>query len=186
MAVASVRAMGRHTTTPRHETAPARTNDVELVIVKQVFETWWIELPAGFEECWVDDGGYRHAWDAHRSISLSSTVLIDSQADRPASTAEILDQLTGALEGEPIDDLPVSLLGGATIIPTDPAARASRAVTGYLAVDGRVLTATITSDDIDWAKRIWRSIGSRPAPIRPAMNRAARRAQRHRSHARLA
>ena len=186
MLAGSVTGMGRHTAARTRATAPARVNGFELAIVKQVFETWWIELPAGFDETWVDEGGYWHAWDDHRSISVSSTILVDRETDRPVPTVEIIDQFTGMLEGEPIDDLPPGLHGAATIITTDGESRASRALTGYLASDGRVLIATITSDDLDWAKRIWRSIGYRPAPVRPALNRAARRAEKRRPHARLA
>jgi hypothetical protein len=143
----------------------------ELVIVKQVFESWWIELPPGFRECWVPEGGYWHAWDPRRSISLSSTVLRDRETNEAAPAAEVFDRLGGMLAGEPIDDLPPGLLGRATVIDTDGEARASRAVTGFIAVDGRVLTATITSDDVEWAKRIWRSIGYRPAPLQGRTDR---------------
>jgi hypothetical protein len=148
-----------------------------VAIVRQVFQTWWIELPDGFSETWVPEGGYWHAWDRHRSISVSSTVLTDRETDAPAPAAEIVKMLAKTLEGTPIDDLPPGLQGRAAIIETDPGSRAPRAVTGFIAVDGRLLTATITSDDIDWAKRIWRSIGYRPAPLPPRLNRAARRAR---------
>ncbi len=158
----------------------------EVAFVRQVFEAWWIELPDGFEETWVAEGGYWHAWDRRRSISLSSTVLTDRDTDEAAPAAEVLEQLGGTLTGEPIEDLPPGLLGRATIVDTDPEARAARALTGFIAVDGRVLVATIHSDDVEWAKRIWRSIGYRPAPLRPALNRAARRAQRRGTPARLA
>jgi hypothetical protein len=162
--------------TPRKFAGPL-PNGREIAIVRQIFETWWIELPDGFDETWVADGGYWHAWDGHRSISVSSTVLTDRVTDVAAPADEIVEMLAGCLEGEPIDDLPPGLPGRAAIIETDPRSRASRAVTGFIAVDGRLLTATITSDDIDWAKRIWRSIGYRPAPLPPRLNRAARRAR---------
>jgi hypothetical protein len=98
-------------------------------------------------------------------------VLWDRETDEAAPAGEVFDRLGGMLAGEPIDDLPPGLLGRATVIDTDGEARASRAVTGFIAVDGRVLTATITSDDVEWAKRIWRSIGYRPAPLKPAADR---------------
>ena len=138
----------------------------EVTTFRQVFETWWIEVPLGFEETWVDEGGYWHAWDAHRSVSLSSTVLTEPDG-RPADAAEVAEWLASGpmLEGEPIDDAPPGMLARATIIHTDPDSRASRAITGWVAVDGRVLIATVTSDDLDWARETWRSIGYRAAPL---------------------
>jgi hypothetical protein len=139
--------------------------DRQLLVVRQVFETWWIAVPAGFDESWVAEGGYWHAWDEHRSVSVSSTVLLDD-AGRPAPAAEVMDSLRELVEGEPIAEMPPGLQGRATITGTDPGSRASRALTGFVVVEGRVLIATITSDDLDWAVRIWQSIGYRPAAIR--------------------
>jgi hypothetical protein len=147
--------------------------DREPLLVRQVFETWWIAVPAGFDERWVADGSYWHGWDEARSVSVSSTVVTD-EAGRPVPAAEIMERLAGFIEGEPIAEAPPDLLARATIIRTDPDARASRALSGLVVVGGRVLMTTITSDDLDWAIRIWRSIryqavpgdGSRAAPQR--------------------
>ncbi len=141
-------------------------------MARQVFETWWIEVPAGFDESWVADGGYWHAWDAHRSVSVSSTVLTDD-AGRPAPADEVMAALGGLLEGDPIPDVPPDLQARATVVDTDPGSRASRALAGLVVVDGRVLIATITSDDIPWATRIWQSIRYQPPhPRRSCGDRA--------------
>ena len=168
-------------------TAPARQgtgrlrNGLELLLVRQVFETWWISVPPEFEETWVEEGAYWHAWDRHRSVSVSSTVLTDD-AGRPAPPDEVMAMVGAAIEGEPVEGGPPGLLSRAAIIRTDRGSRASRALSGMIVVEGRVLVATIASDDIDWAVRIWTSIGYRPSPV---PNRAARRAQRHRLPRRL-
>jgi hypothetical protein len=150
--------MGKRTTTI--ERAAAR----ELIGFRQVFETWWIGIPVGFEETWVDDGGYWHAWDADRSVSMSSTVLREPDG-RAVATGDLEEHLAPMLDGEPIDDVPPDLVARATVIDTVPPSRASRAVTGWVVAEGRVLIATITSDDLDWARETWRSIGYRPAPL---------------------
>lgn len=149
--------MGRRTTTLD------RAAERELIGFRQVFETWWIGVPVGFEQTWVDEGGYWHAWDEDRSVSMSSTVLTGPDW-RPAPTDEVAEQLAPLLDGEPIDDVPPGLVARATIIETEPGSRAGHAVTGWVVADGHVLIATITSDDLDWAREVWRSIGYRPAP----------------------
>jgi hypothetical protein len=156
--------MGKRRAAGRRTTAKMPAVDRELLVFRQVFETWWIAVPAGFDDCWVAEGSYWHAWDDHRSVSVSSTVLVDD-AGRAAPAAEVLDSLDGLVEGESIAEVPPGLQARATIIHTDPDSRASRAVTGFVVVDGRVLTATITSDDVPWAVRIWQTIGYRPAPV---------------------
>jgi hypothetical protein len=159
----------------RRTTATMPAVDRELLVFRQVFETWWIAVPASFDDCWVAEGGYWHAWDEHRSVSVSSTVLVDDEG-RPAPAAEVMDSIGELVQGEPIAAVPPGLRARATLIHTDPDSRASRAVTGMVVVDGRVLIATITSDDVPWAVRIWESIGYRPAPIRASP--AARRTDR--------
>ena len=133
-------------------------------MARQAFETWWIGVPWGFDERWIAEGGYWHAWDRRRSVSVSSTVITD-EGGRPVTAAEMVDRFAGVVQGEPIAEAPDGLAARATVVRTEPGSIASRALTGFVAVDGRVLIATITSDDLEWAVRIWRSISYRPAPI---------------------
>jgi hypothetical protein len=148
--------------------APGQANDAarETLTVRRVFETWWVPVPDGFAERWIADGNYWHAWDERRSISVSSTVLTDRETGRPVMAEEIARTFATLLRGEPIDDVPPGLRGRATIITTDGDAPAARALTGCLAADGRILIATITSDDLAWARRIWCSIAYRPPAAR--------------------
>ena len=134
----------------------------ELLVVRQVFETWWIAVPAGFDERWIADGSYWHAWDRRRSVSLSSTTILDEAGDPPAAD-DILASLAALTEGEPIADAPAGLLARAAFIRTDAGSRAPRALCGVAVVDGRVLTTTITSADRAWAIGIWRTIRYLPA-----------------------
>jgi len=43
-----------------------------------------------------------------------------------------------------------------------------------LATEGRLLLATITSDDPEWARRVWRSIRGHSAPFPSRRERRAR------------
>jgi hypothetical protein len=142
-----------------------------------VFPAWSIVVPVSFAETFVSEGSYWHAWDASRSVSLSSSVLTDR--GRPVEPAAIVARCPArvlAPAGSPIDTLPPGLVGWAAIVPVEEG-RASQALTGLLAVRGRVLVATITSDDLGWARRTWRSIRSLPAPLpsRRERRRVARR-----------
>ena len=146
----------------------------EPLAYRQVFETWWIGVPFGFEETWVDEGSYWHAWDGHRSISMSSTRILQDDG-QPVPAAELIAQLGEMLEGEPVVDLPPGLDARATTIVVEPPTRATRALTGYVVADGRALLTTITSDALDWAKSIWRTIGYREsAPAHPSASPRSR------------
>ena len=152
---------------------------------RRVFSAWSIDIPSAMEETFVGEDSYWHAWDRERSVSLTSVVMTDLGEPVPAVA---IAKHFPALDGEPVAELPPGLLGCAAIIDTEPPAKASRALTGLLAVYGRALVVTITSDDLDWARQTWRSIRTHIAPIEappapppnpPRPNRAARRAQRH-------
>lgn len=158
-----------------------RRTALEPLMYRQVFETWWIGVPPGFSEDWVDEGNYWHAWDEHRSISMSSTRILQEDG-QPVPATELLAHLVTLLEGEPVEDVPPGLDARATTIVVEPPSRAARALTGYAVADGRALLATITSDDLEWAKATWRSIGyqasapplpSAPRRSRPGWDRAA-------------
>jgi hypothetical protein len=60
--------------------------------------------------------------------------------------------------GELSPRLPPDLIARAVTTDIHEPARASRALSGAVATDGRVLIVTITSDDLAWAHRIWLSI----------------------------
>jgi hypothetical protein len=148
-----------------------------MTILRHVFASWWISIPPEFDEDFVHEDGYWHAWDARRSVSLSSYVITDRTTDRrPVPARDLLARLP-APDGEPVAP-PDGLAGWAAVIPVPDSPRASRAISGMLVVDGRVLLATITSDDIAWATEVWRSIQYSPTPVAtpPAPDRAVRRA----------
>lgn len=150
-------------------------------LTRRVFSAWSIDIPAAMEETFVGEDSYWHAWDRHRSVSLTSVVMTDLGQPVPAVA---IARRFPALDGEPVAELPPGLLGRAAIIDTEQPAKASKALTGLLAVYGRALVVTITSDDLSWARQTWRSIRTHIAPIEaspapPPPNRAARRARMH-------
>jgi hypothetical protein len=144
-------------------TGTARRAD--RTIIRRVFSSWTIEIPASFAETFVDEGGYWHAYDAHRSISLTSMAVNDEHG--PVSAERIMRQLRPVKRkgGAPVDELPPSCVGWAITADALQPARASRMLSGMLALDGRVLIATITSDDLDWARSTWLSIRACPSGL---------------------
>jgi hypothetical protein len=140
----------------------------EPTIVRQAFETWSIEIPETFSETFVSEGNYWHAWDRHRSVSLSSTVLTDR--GRPVSATRALRRLR-PIEGERVSELPPDLVGWAVAVDVPQPARASRALTGMLAIDGRILVATITAEDPAWARSVWLSIRRTDRPAHSKRSR---------------
>jgi hypothetical protein len=135
---------------------------IDRNIRRRVFEAWSVEIPAAFAETFVD-GSYWHGYDDDRSVSMSSILLTDPNG--PVSADRILRELP-ALEGRAIDELPPGLVGLATTGPSIHPAKASRMLTGVLAEDGRLLIVTITSDDLNWARDVWRSIRSHGSSLR--------------------
>ena len=140
---------------PRY--GPRMQTDIRerIAIVRQVFPTWSVAIPPTFEETFVHEGDYWHAWDDERSVSLTSVVVNDSQG--PVAAKAIVDQLP-PIDGTPVRALPAGLPGWAVEVDADPTARASRALSGMLAAEGRVLLATITGNDRVWVERTWLSI----------------------------
>jgi hypothetical protein len=150
----------------------------EPTAVRRAFAAWSIEVPVAFAETYVDEDSYWYAWDDSRSVALSSVVLTDK--NRPVPAAAIVREFP-PLGDTPFVEMPEGLVGramtGAAIAP----ARASRVLSGMLAMDGRVLIVTITSDDLDWARLVWLSIRGHPAPLPSRRERrAASRRQRRR------
>ena len=148
---------------------------VEPTIVRRVFEAWSIDVPASFAETFVAADSYWHAYDEHRSVSLTSLVVTDH--GRPVSAERIARQIP-SLDGSPLDVLPIGLIGCAASVATAHPARASRALSGLLATEGRLLLVTITGDNPEWARRIWLSIRGHAAPFAPRRERRARRGGR--------
>ncbi|MCY7418208.1 MAG: hypothetical protein LH650_06880 [Chloroflexi bacterium] len=137
----------------------------------RVFAAWSVVLPRPFREDRGNAEDYWHAYDEHRSVSLTSVLVIED--GHPVSAAAIFD-LLGPLEGTPVDQTP-GLLGTAAIAVAEQPARASRVLSGLIATEGRVLVASITSDDLDWALRVWLSIRSHPVDDRYVHGRGRRR-----------
>jgi hypothetical protein len=138
-----------------------------------MFSAWSIDVPASFEETFVGQDSYWHAWDQDRSVSMTSVVMTDEGEPVPAA---LIAKQFPVLDGELVTELPAGVLGCAAIMDAEQPAKASKALTGLLAVYGRALVVTITSDDLDWARQVFRSIRTYAAPIeerRP--NRATRR-----------
>ena len=134
--------------------------------IRRVFPHWSITFPVSFEETFVEEDGYWHAWDENRSISLTSMAIADRRG-RQATREELLETMLPPLSGTPLDDRPPGLSGVAAYGPIEQPARASSALTGVLPVDGRILLATITSDDFEWARETWVSIRHHPGPGSP-------------------
>lgn len=150
---------------------------VERTGRRRVFEAWSVEIPTAFAETFVEE--YWHAYDDERSVSLTSILLSDE--DGPVSAVRIVHELP-ALVGTPLDELPPGLIGQAATGPAMQPAKAAHVLSGLLVVDGRLLIGTITSDDLDWARRVWRSIRSHPAPVAPRRHRLATRARSRPRH----
>ncbi len=124
-------------------------------IRRRVFPSWSIEIPSSFAEAFVAEGGYWHAYDEHRSISLTSLQVSDGRRSVPP--VAVLRRMPPS-EGARVNALPSGLLGWAVTVDAGPTARASRSLSGMLATDGHVLLATITSDDEAWRLATWLSI----------------------------
>jgi hypothetical protein len=141
---------------------------VERTITRRIFVAWSVDIPATFAESFVEDGSYWHAFDDERSVSLSSIVLRDALG--PVTAERILLELP-PLEGEPLDELPSGLMGRAAYGPAMQPAIAANALSGMVAVDGRLLIATVTGNDMEWAIRVWRSIRSCQVDTSPVAGR---------------
>jgi hypothetical protein len=132
-------------------------------IVRQVFPAWSIHIPPAFDETFLTEPDYWHAWDEDRSVSLSSFVVADDAGPVPAQ--RLLEQMPPPHGSTLIDALPGGLLGWAAEVDADPMARASRALSGVLAADGRLLAVTVTSDDPEWIRTTWLSIRYHGPPL---------------------
>lgn len=151
------------------------------LLMRRVFPTWSIGIPMSFDETFIKEDNYWHAWDETRSVSLTSLTL--DKRGRPVPAAEILEVMKPAEtlgdRGEPVPELPNNVEGYACYGPVEQPARASRAISGLLAIDGRVLIVTITSDNLEWARGIWMSIQVHSIPPGPGRRRQ-RSSGRHR------
>lgn len=128
-------------------------------IAHQAFAAWSVSIPASFAQAFLDEDSYWHAWDAHHSVSLSSIAL--TEEGQPVSAEAIARELPPP-DGSPLDRLPPGLLGWGVEAEAQQPATASRTLSGMLVADGRLLIVTITSDDLEWARRTWLSIRCHP------------------------
>jgi hypothetical protein len=131
----------------------------EPMVVRQVFPRWAITIPAEFDETFLAEAGYWHAWDERRSVSLTSLAISDRHGRRVSANL-ILKHVANLIliEGDECLAMPAGLIGRAVITTREQPARASRAITGIIAIEGTALLATITSDDLSWATIVWLSI----------------------------
>lgn len=138
-----------------------RTLTAEPLVARRVFGSWSIDVPESFNETFVLEDGYWHAYGEGSSVSLTSIVVTDGE--RLVSSAE-LREVFPDLPGSPVLETPASLFGRAAIEEAAGPAPASSVLQGLLAADGRLLLVTITSDDVEWARRVWLSIRHHAAP----------------------
>jgi hypothetical protein len=132
------------------------------MVVRRVFPGWSICIPRSFREDLNEKDAYWHAWDASRSVSLTSILLVDESGPVEQETLAAVLALQG--RGKP-ESLPPGLAGWAVDGPAIQPAHAGRAMSALLAADGRVLIATITHDDLDWARKVLASIRSHPVAL---------------------
>jgi hypothetical protein len=155
---------------------------------RRIFPAWTICYPVHLQETFDSKNDYWHAWDEERSISLTSIALTSRVGHRAITEPEALEQIqaaaSGIFVGEPIKEMPPGLRGRATIGLTIQPAGASTALTGMLAAPGRILIATITSDDLDWVRFTWRSIRHFAAPLQSRAERREARQQAKREEKR--
>ena len=151
----------------------------EPTVERRVFEAWSIEVPAAFTETFVDADDYWHGHDERRSVSLSSFVV--SEERDPVRASRILRQAP-PLDGSPVDQVPPGLLGRAATCAAPEPARASQLLSGLLATDGHLLLVTVTSDDLEWARRVWLSIRGHAVPFQSPRGQRKGRARQRRGH----
>jgi hypothetical protein len=152
----------------------SQTSDLETATRRRAFPSWSVEVPAAFEETFVQEGeGYWHAWDRTRSVSLTSVRLTDGDNDVPAD-ALVSQMRPGLGPLREIDERPPGLIGCIGKGKAPKGSRAGTLISGFLAIDGCILILTITSDDLAWASSVLRSIQSHqrtfPERLRPARN----------------
>ncbi len=89
-----------------------RARSIERLVVKRPFEAWSIAVPSTFAEAFVEGGSYWHAYDAPRSVSLTSVLLTEDHG--PVPTQSILAPLGDAAPPDltPLADLPPAWKAG--------------------------------------------------------------------------
>lgn len=132
--------------------------DPEPTTQRHVFARWWITIPTTFRETFVAEEEYWHAWDATRSVSLTS-IILSRNGGKAVQPRAILRRVPPP-KGQRVA-MPPGLEGWAVLIDAPQPARAGRAISGMIAVKNAALLATITSDDLVWAAAVWESIHHR-------------------------
>lgn len=128
---------------------------MEAMIVRRVFPSWSVAIPATMRETFVEPDRDWHAWDAHRSVSLTSTVIADHRGRR--IPPRLVLETVPPPPGESMR-MPKGLTGWAVIFEQPAPARTRRGISGMVARRGGFLLATVTADDLEWAERVWRTI----------------------------
>jgi hypothetical protein len=127
--------------------------------IRRVFAQWSIAVPTCLAETFVARSGYWHGWAEDRAISLTSLAV--DERGRPVPIDRLLATMP-EVPGTPFDGMPPGLHGRAGYGPVEQPALASSALSGLIAAEGRILIATITSDDFAWARATWVSIRHHP------------------------
>ena len=133
----------------------------------QVFPHWSVTVPRSLtviDPDSAEDEGYWHARDEHRSVSMTSYLLVDAATLEPVPATQIFDKLAAQVlpDGRSVTDQPDGLLARAVIADDIGSSVASQALQGVVAADGVALITTITSDDEAWCRRVWNSIRHLP------------------------
>lgn len=133
----------------------------------QVFPSWSVIVPRSLTptdpETAAEDG-YWHARDEHRSVSLTSLLIIDGSNGDAIPAATIVGQVAPRVlpRGRRVAEQPAGLPCRAVFAKRAGSGVASHALQGIVAGDGVALIATITSDDEAWCRRVWSSIRHTP------------------------
>jgi hypothetical protein len=137
-----------------------KARKVQTAIERKVSDSWSLAVPATFHETAVEDEAYWHGADRRRSISTTSLLILDEHGAVPVpSLMAVFGGIAAETPGaSPVKELPPGLAGWAMIAPALQPAVADSTLSGMVFVDGQALIVTITSDDLDWARRTWQSI----------------------------
>jgi hypothetical protein len=133
----------------------------------QVFPSWSVTVPRSLTvtdpEC-AEDEGYWHARDAHRSVSLTSLLVVDASNAEPIPASMIIGNVAARVlpRGRRIQDVPAGLPSRAVYAKVAGSQVAAHALQGLVAAEGVALVATITSDDEAWCRKVWMSIRHTP------------------------
>ena len=101
----------------------------------QVFPHWSVTVPRSLtvlDPDSAEDEGYWHARDEHRSVSMTSYLLVDAATMEPVPADQIFDRLAERLlpDGRAVADQPDGMLSRAVIADDIGSSVASQALQG--------------------------------------------------------